>query len=225
METTMTILPSFKVKDPASAATHFIGVVYSIFLTPVLLIHASLKNANIITMVSLSIFMISMILLYSASTAYHTFTISPKTDIILKKIDHLMIFILIAGSYTPICLCVLPPASGIRLLTIVWTLAIIGMIIKLFWINCPKWFSSIIYIGMGWSCITSIPDLYHILPLPAFLWLLIGGLIYTTGGIIYAMKLTQLNQRFTSFGSHEIFHVLVMLGNLCHFYMVFQYIS
>lgn len=217
-------LSCFHIKDFWSTITHFIGFAASIMLTPVMLVHASSHYADSITLISLSIFMMSMILLYGASSAYHAFDLGQERNKILKKIDHLMIFILIAGSYTPICLCVLPASSGIPLLIAVWGLAVVGMVIKLFWIFCPKWFSSVIYIAMGWSCAACIPALYRILPLPAFLLLLAGGLFYTIGGVVYALKLKALNERFQEFGSHEIFHVFVLIGNLCHFLMMFFYI-
>lgn len=218
------VLSRFHIKDFWSTITHFIGFIASIFMMPVMLVHASSHHADSITLICLSIFMVSMILLYGASSAYHAFDLGQKRNKILKKIDHLMIFVLIAGSYTPICMCVLPATSGIPLLIAVWGIAVIGMVIKLFWIFCPKWFSSLLYIAMGWSCIVCIPALYQILPRPAFLLLLSGGLFYTVGGVLYALKLKALNERFQEFGSHEIFHVFVMIGNLCHFLMMFLYI-
>lgn len=139
----------FRVKDPGSAATHFIGFVAAVLMTPVLLVHAAGNGADFMTMIGMSVFMISMILLYGASTSYHSFDISEKANLRLKRLDHMMIFVLIAGSYTPVCLTVLRHGVGIRLLAIVWGLAIVGMIFKLLWVTCPKWVSSVIYIGMG----------------------------------------------------------------------------
>lgn len=212
------------IKDPMSALTHFIAFIISIFLTPVLLCHASRLGAGNTSMVSLSIFALSMILLYGASSAYHTFDISKHANTILKKIDHMMIFILIAGSYTPICVIALPEKIGMRLLVLVWTIAIIGIIIKFFWVTCPKWFSSIIYIGMGWACLTALPEIYYCLGKGGFAWLLAGGIFYTVGGIIYALKLKAFNNRFKNFGSHEVFHVFVIAGSMCHFVTMYNYL-
>ena len=140
----------FRPKDPGSALTHLIGFVAAIFATPPLLIHAAMYGASFIKLVSLSVFMISMILLYGASTIYHSFDVSERANKILRKIDHMMIFILIAGSYTPVCVIAIGGRTGSRLLALVWGIALVGLILKACWITCPKWFSSIIYIGMGW---------------------------------------------------------------------------
>jgi len=137
----------------------------------------------------------------------------------------MMIFILIAGTYTPVCLIVLGNPVGYRLLAIVWAIAIAGILIKAFWINCPKWFSSCIYIAMGWVCLSAIQTILASLTTGAFLWLLAGGIIYTIGGIIYALKLPIFNSKHKYFGSHEIFHLFVMGGSFCHYVMMFQYVA
>ena len=210
----------FHIKDPGSSITHFIGFICAILATPCLLIYASARHIGLAGLVSLSVFMISMILLYGASTAYHTFIVQPHTEKILKRIDHMMIFVLIAGSYTPVCAMVLPQPIGTILLAVIWGLAFAGMVLKLFWVTCPKWFSSIIYIAMGWACVFVMPQLYVSLPRQAFRLLALGGIIYTIGGVIYAMKLKVFNERFPKFGSHEVFHVCVMLGSLCHYFAI-----
>ena len=203
----------FHIKDPGSSITHFIGFICAILATPCLLIYASARHIGLAGLGSLSVFMISMILLYGASTAYHTFIVQPHTEKILKRIDHMMIFVLIAGSYTPVCAMVLPQPIGTILLAVIWGLAFAGMVLKLFWVTCPKWFSSIIYIAMGWACVFVMPQLYVSLPRQAFLLLALGGIIYT-------MKLKVFNERFPKFGSHEVFHVCVMLGSLCHYFAI-----
>lgn len=138
--------------------------------------------------------------------------------------DHIMIFVLIAGTYTPVCLIAIGGQTGYRLLLFVWGFAILGILIKIFWIYCPKWVSSVIYIGLGWACIPVASQLYHVLSTAAFFWLLAGGIIYTIGGIIYALKLPIFNGRHKYFGSHEIFHLFVMGGSLCHFIFIYQYV-
>ena len=193
-------------------------------MTPVLLVHAAGNGADLMTMIGMSVFMISMILLYGASTSYHSFDISEKANLRLKRLDHMMIFVLIAGSYTPVCLTVLRHGVGMRLLAIVWGLAIVGMIFKLLWVTCPKWVSSVIYIGMGWVCILAMPQLLAGLSFGAFMWLLAGGLFYTVGGVIYAMKFPVFHNRFRYFGCHELFHVFVMAGSLCQFVVMYAYL-
>ena len=212
------------VKEPGSAITHFIGMIYSLAFMPVLIDNAIKKHSDASTVLSLIIFMVSMILLYAASAAYHTFDINEKVNRVLKKTDHMMIFAFIAGSYTPVCVIVLGENGGYILLAVVWGLAILGMLFKFYWVTCPKWISSVIYIGMGWSCISVMPQLAQLLPHNCFVWLLTGGIIYTVGGVIYALKLKIINTRFKEFGSHEIFHLFVMGGSICHFICMYQLI-
>lgn len=208
-------------KDPGSAITHFIGMMMAIFAAIPLLIKAA-HEPDPIYIISLSVYAVSLILLYAASTAYHTFDFSEKANVIFKKIDHMMIFVLIAGSYTPICLLVLDKAVGIPLLGLVWGIAIIGIGIKAFWVFCPKWVSSILYIGMGWTCVLAFSQILNSLTPTAFGWLLAGGIVYTIGGIIYALKLPIFNSKHKNFGSHEIFHLFVMGGSTCHFVVMYS---
>lgn len=211
-------------KEPGSAITHFIGMMMAIFAATPLLIKAG-RQPDKIHIISLTIFIVSMILLYAASTIYHSFDISPKVNKVLKRLDHLMIFILIAGSYTPICLIVVGGTYGIRLLALIWGIAILGIIIKMFWINCPKWFSSVIYIAMGWLCVICFTQIINNLTMKGFAWLLAGGIIYTLGGIIYALKIPVFDNRHKNFGLHEIFHLFVMGGSVCHFILMYQFVS
>lgn len=213
-----------KIKDPGSAITHFIGVLMAVFAASPLLIKAA-KEPDTIHIISLSIFIISMILLYTASTLYHTFNLSPKVNLILKKFDHMMIFVLIAGTYTPICLIVLSGKVGIILLIIIWSVAILGICLKAFWVHCPKWVSSVIYIAMGWMCVLSFTQLINALPKSGFVWLLAGGIIYTIGGVIYALKLPIFNNRHKYFGSHEIFHLFCLGGSFCHFMLMYHFVA
>lgn len=208
------------IKEPGSAITHFIGMLMAIFAAVPLLVKAAHEPSRIYV-ISLAIYSASMILLYAASTTYHTFDISAKINTILKKWDHMMISVLIAGSYTPICLLVLKGKTGLILLAIVWSFAIVGILIKAFWVYCPKWISSILYIGMGWTCVLAFTQILNSMSRTSFLWLLTGGIIYTVGGIIYALKLPIFNSKHKNFGSHEIFHLFVMGGSMCHFVVMY----
>ena len=211
------------VKDPGSAITHFIGMLMAVFAAVPLIIKAT-HEPSPIYVVSIAIYAASLILLYAASTTYHTFDRSEKINTILKKIDHMMISVLIAGSYSPICLLVLGGRLGIILLAIVWSIAIAGILIKAFWVYCPKWVSSVLYIGMGWTCVLAFTQLLNSMSPAAFGWLLAGGLIYTAGGIIYALKLPIFNMKHKDFGSHEIFHLFVMGGSICHFVVMYAFV-
>ena len=211
------------IKDPGSAITHFIGMLMAIFAAVPLLIKAAHEPGHLY-LTALTIYAASLILLYAASTTYHTVDISEKVNTILKKIDHMMISVLIAGTYTPICLLVLDRKTGIPLLLLVWGIAIAGILIKAFWVYCPKWFSSVLYICMGWTCVLAFTQILNTLSPAAFGWLLAGGIIYTIGGIIYALKLPIFNNRHKNFGSHEIFHLFVIAGSACHFIVMYAYL-
>ncbi|MBE5932360.1 MAG: hemolysin III family protein [Lachnospiraceae bacterium] len=214
-----------RLKDPGSAITHFIAMMMATFAATPLLIKALSKGKD--SAICCFIFIISMILLYGASTIYHAFDKGERINKILKKLDHAMIFVLIAGSYTPICLLIIGGKTGISLLTIVWVVGILGIIFKLCWVTCPKWLSSVMYIAMGWLCVLAFSPIVNSMTKEAFLWLVVGGVIYTVGGVLYAIKTPKVkafNERHKYFGTHEIFHLFVMAGSLCHFVLVYNYV-
>ena len=212
------------IREPGSAITHYIAMMMAMFAAVPLLIKATMSQ-DVTCIVAMVIFISSMILLYGASALYHAVNLTGKALKIFKKIDHMMIFVLIAGSYTPVCMLVLDKKQGYPLLALVWITAVVGMVIKMFWVTCPKWFSSVIYIAMGWECVLVFRPLLDTLPVGAFLWLLIGGIIYTIGGIIYALKLPLFDSMHKNFGLHEIFHLFVMGGSFCHFMFMFIYVA
>lgn len=212
------------IREPGSAITHFIGMMLAVFASTPLLVKAAVSD-GFTAFFAMTVFMFSMIALYGASTLYHSVMVKDRILRVFRKIDHMMIFVLIAGSYTPVCLIVLGGKLGYTLLIVVWTIAVVGMLIKALWITCPKWFSSVIYIAMGWVCLGVFGQLWNTLPHSAFLWLLAGGIIYTIGGVIYALKLPIFNNRHRYFGSHEIFHLFVMGGSICHFIFMYLYVA
>ncbi len=213
-----------KLQDPGSAITHFIGMMMAVFAAVPLLLRAFTRS-DVTTGISLSIFIVSMILLYGASTLYHSVKVAPEKRKLLRKLDHTMIFVLIAGTYTPVCIVVLEPQYGIPMLALIWGITIVGMILKILWINCPKWFSSVLYITMGWLSVLVFSQLLANLSTAAFGWLLAGGIIYTIGGIIYALKVPIFDAKHKMFGSHEIFHLFVMAGSICHFVLMYKYVA
>lgn len=212
------------IREPGSAFTHFIAMLLTIFAAVPLLIRTGLSSTgqNFYAMI---IFVCSMILLYGSSATYHTVTVKADTLRIFRKLDHMMIFVLIAGSYTPVCMIVLNGKIGTLMLILVWGIAAAGMLLNLFWITCPKWLSSMVYIMMGWVVIFAFKPLYSLLSMEAFLWLLGGGIIYTIGGVIYALKLKLFNAKHSHFGSHEIFHLFVMAGSACHIIFMYLYVA
>jgi len=212
------------IREPGSALTHFIAMMMAVFAAVPLLLKAGLTS-GMRNFSAMAVFMISMILLYAASATYHTVNLSGNRLKFFRKLDHMMIFVLIAGSYTPVCLIILGNGVGYSLLALVWSIALVGMIINLCWITCPKWVSSIIYIAMGWVCVLVFGQLLESLSTPAFLWLLGGGLLYTVGGVIYALKLPIFNSKYKCFGSHEVFHLFVMAGSVCHFIFMYRFVA
>ena len=209
--------PLFSVKDPVSALTHLIGFIASVVLTPLIFIKASYSAYTLADLIALCVYRLSVSLLYAASTTYHTFILPERPARILKKLDHMSIFVMIAGTYTPVCLILMNRNTGIPLLMTVWSVAAVGMLVKAFWVYCPKYVSSIIYIAMGWAALFKIKTIRTALGPGAFTLLLTGGIFYTVGGIIYALKI-----RFNDdWSEHEIFHLLILLGSLCHYILIF----
>lgn len=213
-----------KIKEPGSAITHFIGMVLAALAAiPMLLRAASASSPKVV--VSLFIFAVSLIGLYTASTAYHTFDISPRVNTFLQKIDHIMISVLIAGTYTPVCTAVIGGSEGRITLIIIWSLALLQTMLNIFYIDCPKWLSSVIYIGMGWICVHAFGTILRSIGAAGFILLLSGGIVYTAGGVVYALKLPGFNSRHPSFGTHEIFHLFVLAGSVLHFLLMFLYVK
>lgn len=213
-----------KLKDPGSAITHGIAMILAIAGAAPLLVKAA-RGSDALHTAALAIFILTMILLYAASTIYHSVDSTEKVNRRLRKMDHMMIFIMIAGSYTPVCLIALHNRTGYILCALVWGIAILGIVLKGLWITCPKWVSSVLYIGMGWLCVLAFVPIFHSLPRAGFGWLLAGGIIYTIGGIIYGLKLPIFDSRHKTFGSHEIFHVFIMLGSMCHFVLMYFFLA
>ncbi|MEG2650165.1 MAG: hemolysin III family protein, partial [Eubacterium sp.] len=139
----------------------------------------------------------------------------------LKKLDHAMIFLLIAGSYTPFCLLCLTGPMRIGMMAAIWGVAIIGILMMVFWIGMPRWLNTTLYIALGWFALFALKPLYEALPTGGFVLLILGGVLYTIGGVMYGLKKPNFSQRW---GFHEIFHIFVLLGSACHFAAVFRYL-
>ncbi len=210
-----------KVKDPISGLTHCIGACLAVAGLVLLVCKASFVGTPW-HIVSFSIFGAGMILLYTASTLYHWLPLSEKDTLILRKIDHMMIFVLIAATYTPVCLAPLRGPWGWSIFGTIWGLAVAGIFTKLFWMKAPRWLSTSIYIGMGWMALVGIWPLIQTLQPGALVWLVAGGLFYTAGAVIYALK--KPDPWPPCIGFHEIFHIFVMMGSFSHFWMMYRYI-
>ena len=219
MEMVMEKKSRFQVKDPLSALTHFIGFLAVI---PVFICLLELSETKL-QQISFIVFGFSLLLLYGASTIYHTLKLSAEKTALLRRIDHMMIFVLIAGTYTPVCLVPLAGKWGTILLSAIWVIAVAGVFMKIFWMGAPRWLSTMIYVVMGWLSITAFFPLLRTVGWGGFGMLLGGGIAYTVGALIYALKKPNL-AILKSFGFHEIFHVFVMIGSAFHIAFMFLYV-
>ena len=188
----------------------------------VIMVVAATRNQDAWAIVSVSIFGTGLILLYISSSLYHLLPLDEKGIRILRKIDHMMIFVLIAATYTPFCLIALRGTLGWSLFGVIWVLAILGIILKSFYIHAPRWLSAVIYIGMGWICIIVIVPLLKVIALGGILWLAAGGMLYTIGALFYAAKWPDPFP--TIFGAHEIWHLMLIAAGYCHFWSVYKYL-
>ena len=211
-----------KLREPINSITHFVGAGLSFIALIAMLVKVAISDPSVISILSVTIFGISLTLLYATSGTYHGIISTEKVIKFFQKLDHSMIFVLIAGSYAPFCLISIIDKFGFTMFLIMITLAIVGIIFKLCWFNCPCWVDSVMYIGMGWIALFMIKPLAAILPGISLFWLVLGGILYTIGGIIYATKSKRLT--IGNWGFHEIFHIFILLGSLSHFICVYTYV-
>ena len=209
-------------REPINSITHFVGAGLSFIALIAMLVKVAISDPSVISILSVTIFGISLTLLYATSGTYHGIISTEKVIKFFQKLDHSMIFILIAGSYAPFCLISIGDKFGFTMFLIMITLAIVGIIFKLCWFNCPCWVDSVMYIGMGWIALFMIKPLAAILPGISLFWLVLGGILYTIGGIIYATKSKKLT--IGNWGFHEIFHIFILFGSLSHFICVYTYV-
>lgn len=209
-------------REPINGLTHLFGALLSFAGLLVLVIKTTLHNPTAIPLTAVIIFGISLILLYSASATYHLVIAKEETIRFLRRVDHSMIFVLIAGSYAPFCLISLNNKGSWILFTVEIIVAILGVSFKLIWFKSPRWISTLIYVLMGWGAIFLIVPLYNALSPNGLALLVGGGIFYTIGAVIYATKPKFLH--FKNFGFHEIFHIFILLGSLCHFICVLDYV-
>ena len=207
-------------REPVSCLTHAWGAVLALAATVAMVLRTTgHTNDSVVPLMSALVFGGAMIALYSTSAVYHYANRSRSEIAILRRLDHSMIYVLIAGTYTPVYLGFLPGAKGAAFTAIVWALAILGILVKLCWFQAPRWLSTLFYIALGWSIVLDLPDLMA-MPLPCFGLLLSGGLSYTVGAVIYIVKKPNL---FARLGFHELFHLFVLLGTALHFTAVYLY--
>ena len=201
-----------KLRDPVSGLTHLTGAVLAFFG---LIVMVSIAWGETSKLVSVLIYGISLILMFAASATYHMTISSPKIISILRKVDHAAIYLLIAGTYTPFCINAFSGFWKWGLLSIIWALALIGVGIKVFIIRVPRWVNAGVYLIMGWLVISAIGEMQKTLSPQSITWLIVGGVIYTLGAVVYITK--KLDFRPDVFGFHEVWHIFVMLAAAAHY--------
>lgn len=216
-------MPSFfkNARDPISSYSHFIGAGLSVVGLAAMLVLFSVHGAAQITALSCLSFCFSLIALYCTSGVYHFSRAKEKVIMLLRKLDHAMIYVLIAGSYTPILLFILPKEKAVWFTVGIWAFALAGIVFKMCWMNAPRWLGTSLYILMGWAIMVDPAALMTLTP-GAGILLGAGGVFYTIGGVIYLIKKPNISK---DFGFHELFHIFVILGSLFHYLMVFFFIA
>lgn len=202
-------------REPISGLTHLAGAAFG-FAGTVVLLFASWGDW--LTTTAVTIYGISLVLMFSASASYHLVKAQPKNLQRLRKFDHAAIYVVIAGSYTPICLLAFKGFWSWGFLTIIWILAISGIIVKLFLINAPRWTTAGVYLVMGWLSIFAVNEMIRSLSSFTLWGLVTGGLFYSFGAIIYILKKPDFYPNI--FGFHEVWHIFVLLGALSHFVVI-----
>jgi hemolysin III len=203
-----------KLREPVNSLTHWGGAVLALAGLIALLVVGWSKPAKVI---SLTIYGVSLIAMFSASATYHMVRVKDKALEIFRKIDHSAIYLLIAGTYTPFCVNVFEGFWRWGLLTIIWGLALIGITVKIFVIRAPRWANAGIYLIMGWLCVAAIGQM-SLLPSWVLAWMIAGGVIYTLGAIVYMTKIFNFVPGV--FGFHEVWHIFVLLAAAAHFIAV-----
>ncbi|PRR75912.1 PAQR family membrane homeostasis protein TrhA [Clostridium thermopalmarium] len=212
-----------KFREPVSGLTHLFGAVASIFgMVSLIKYEATIPSATPLAFLAVTMFGLSLILLYTASTVYHLIKSSDKVIKTLRKLDHSMIYILIAGTYTPICLISLHGYLRWGMFIGIWSSALLGIAFKMIWFNAPRWLSTLFYILLGWLAVFIVSPLSKAMAVQGLVYLFLGGIFYTIGALIYATKWPKFKSKL--FGFHEIFHLFVLAGSFCHYFMVFRYV-
>jgi hemolysin III len=209
-----------KIREPFNSLSHLGGAITAVIGSVALIVNSWTSLTELFSVV---IYGLSLISMFLASAIYHRAKVSPASLQILRKLDHSAIFLLIAGTYTPFCVIAFTGFFHWGLLALIWAIALAGILVKVFWIGAPRWMNAGIYVLMGWLCIIAVPQMGSVLPQGAITWLVIGGLTYTFGALVYATKL--FNFVPGRFGFHEVWHIFVLLGALAHFFSVMALLS
>ena len=209
-----------KLREPVNGLTHIVAALFAVGGLGLLLY---LGRGSTAKLIALGVYGLSLILMFSTSAAYHSIDAGARTMVLLRKLDHLAIYLLIAGTYTPICLFYLPGAWRTALLVTIWALAAAGIAVKLFIIKAPRWVTAGVYLLMGWLGVIAAGEMLSQMPAGALFWLVAGGLFFSVGAVVYITR--RPNPYPGRFGFHEIWHIFVVLGAFSHFVIMAAYIA
>lgn len=204
-----------KLREPVNSLTHWVGALLALAGLIALLIVGWDTPAKV---VSLMVYGLSLIAMFSASATYHMVRVRDRALEVFRKIDHSAIYLLIAGTYTPFCVNDFEGFWKWGMLAIIWSLALIGIVVKVFYIRAPRWLNAGIYLLMGWLAVSAAGQMLAALPAWVFGWLIAGGVIYTLGAVVYITKI--FNFKPGVFGFHEMWHIFVMLAAAAHYVAV-----
>jgi hemolysin III len=211
-----------RLREPVNGLTHAAGGLLAAVGLSVLLATAA-STGRLDQLVAFGVFGLSLVALYAASALYHLLPLSPSGVARLRRLDHMTIFVLIAGTYTPFCLLALDGGWRWGLLGLIWSLALCGVLLKALWMDAPRWLSVVLYLGMGWIAVIATPALLRAVPPGGIIWVLAGGLVYSAGALVYGLKRPNLVPGV--FGFHEVWHLFVLAGSACHFWAVLRYVA
>jgi hemolysin III len=212
---------AMKVREPANGLTHLTGILLSVIALGVL-VFIGFRLDNVLALIGLVIFGLSQIALYTASTLHHSLSLSPRGNARLLRFDCTMVVVLIAGTYTPVCLLALHGIWRWGLLGAVWGLVIAGLIMMTRWMDAPRWVSTTFYVLLGWIGLLAAPALFRALPPAGVAWMLAGGAVYTVGALIFILERPNLVPG--KFDSHALWHVCVLGGSACCFWLIVRYV-
>jgi hemolysin III len=211
-----------RLREPINGLTHLAGAILAVFALGVL-VGLAVAAGKVRHLVAFLVFGFSLVALYTSSALYHLLPLSARGVERLRRLDHIMIFVLIAGTYTPFCLIALHGGWRWGLLGTVWGIALAGVGLKFGWMGAPVWFSTALYLVQGWVALAALPVLVRALPAHGLIWLAAGGVIYSLGAVIFAIEWPTIRRGV--FEAHELWHLFVLAGSACHVWAVARYLT
>lgn len=210
-----------RLREPVNGLTHGFAALAAVAGLGLLIYLA--RDGNRLVLAALVVYGVTLILMFAASAGYHMVDARPAVMLFLRKLDHSAIYLLIAGTYTPVCLHYFDGFWRWGMVAVIWSLAVIGVAVKLFVIRAPRWLTAGVYLFMGWLSVIAAREIVTSLPPAALVWLLLGGLFFTFGAVIYVLK--KPNPWPGVFGFHEVWHIFVILGAFSHFIMIAGWVA